>query len=216
MKKIEVLIVEDNLKYSSSLMKALALSPDILVAGLFHSAEELLGSSSIKSADVALLDIGLPGMDGIELIGILLSQGSAPEILMLTAFEDEERLFRALQAGASGYLAKSTPPLKIAEAIRDVNSGGTAISPALARRFLNHFTSMGCAAAVKDRRGLEADEVDLLTFVAKGLTNAEAGTVMGVGRRTVRTSLDRIYRKLGTRSRVEAVSIAVRAGLVKL
>jgi DNA-binding NarL/FixJ family response regulator len=214
--RTRVILVEDSRKYAALLSKRLEASGGIVLAAVFASAEELLDGLNGVRADVALIDIGLPGMDGIELTRRLRSLGCGFEIIMLTAFEDEERLFSALRAGASGYLTKQAPAEKVAEAIRSTLGGGTVISPALARRFCNHFASLGAPAEPnEDPWGLSARERDLLEIVAKGLTNTETGLALGLGRRTVRTILGHIYGKMGVSSRVEAVSAAIRAGLLK-
>ncbi|MBI5528912.1 MAG: response regulator transcription factor [Deltaproteobacteria bacterium] len=216
MDAVRLVIVEDSRKYAEVLAKALAKAAGIEVAGVFGTAEELLASLSRTDADVALLDIGLPGMDGIELVSRLRAERPEMELLMLTAFEDEERLFRALKAGASGYLTKRAPMPSIVQAVKDISGGGTVISPALARRFCNHFASLGTPAETTDRFGLTEQEKELLGFLARGLTNAEAGSVMNLPRRTVRTILSHIYKKMGTNSRVEAVTLGLRAGVVSV
>jgi DNA-binding NarL/FixJ family response regulator len=216
MDPVRVVIVEDSHKYAEVLAKALAKSAGIEVVGVFGTAEEILAGLSRVDADVALVDIGLPGMDGIELVSRLRAARPEMELLMLTAFEDEERLFRALKAGASGYLTKRSPMPAIVQAVMDVAGGGTVISPALARRFCNHFASLGTPPEKTDRWGLTEQETELLGFLARGITNAEAGSVMNLPRRTVRTILSHVYKKMGTNSRVEAVTLALRAGVVSV
>lgn len=216
MDRITVSIVEDNRKYAATLSRVLAAAPDLAVLGVSSSAEEFLRQPALGEADVAILDIGLPGMDGIELVRSLRRLHRGMELLMLTAFEDEERLFSALKAGASGYLTKQTPLQAVVQAVKDVAGGGTVISPALARRFCNHFASLGRPAAPADRWDLTPQEKELLTYLARGLTNSEAGTVMDLPRRTVRTILGHVYTKMGTNSRVEAVTFALRAGIISI
>lgn len=213
---ITIAIVEDNRKYAAVLGKALGAAPGISLSGVHGSAEAFLAAVDGVIPDVALLDIGLPGMDGIALVRALRRRHIDTEILMLTAFEDEERLFAALSAGAAGYLTKQTPIPAIVQAAKDIAAGGTVISPALARRFCNHFASLGMAADGADRWDLAPQERELLTYLARGLTNGEAGKVMDLPRRTVRTILGHVYRKMGTNSRVEAVTLALRAGVIAL
>lgn len=216
MEPVTVAIVEDNRKYAAILEKSLGALPGIALAGVHGSAEAFLAALGAATPDVALLDIGLPGIDGIALVRALRERRVDTELLMLTAFEDEERLFAALKAGAAGYLTKQTPIPAIAQAVKDVAAGGTVISPALARRFCNHFASLGTAAEETDRWELAPQERELLTYLARGLTNSEAGRVMELPRRTVRTILGHVYRKMGTNSRVEAVTLALRAGVITL
>jgi DNA-binding NarL/FixJ family response regulator len=211
---ISVIIVEDNLRYAAALAKGLDASEGIRVIGTFYTAEELLKAGPSAEADVAILDIGLPGMDGIALVKKLKYQRSGMELLMLTAFEDEEKLFSALKAGASGYLTKNAAAAAVALAVKELASGGTVISPALARRFCSYFESLGTLPARSDPWGLESDEKELLRFIARGLTNTELGDVLGMGRRSVRTRLGHIYAKMGVNSRVEAVAMAIKAGVI--
>jgi DNA-binding NarL/FixJ family response regulator len=182
-----------------------------------------------------LLDLELPGIGGVEVVKRLGPAHPEVEVLILTSFEDEERVYETIRAGASGYLVKGAEVARIVAAIQEVVAGGTVIEPRIARRFWNYFKSVepggglvppapsgappphdAAPAAPAAAFGLTDFERDLLQMIAKGLSNAEAGRVLDVERRTVRTHLGHIYAKMGVSSRVEAVVKALRAGVVTL
>lgn len=181
-------------------------------AGSAEEAESHLGSGDVE---VLLLDLELPGMDGLELLRRLPGPPRGPEVLILTTFADAEKVLEAMRRGAAGYLVKGVPGDDLLTALHEVAAGGTVIEPRLARRFWNLFE------ASKGRRdpdslGLSEDEVSVLNLVARGLTNPEVGHTLGTTRRRVKGHLESIYRKLEVSSRVEAVLKATAAGLVEL
>jgi DNA-binding NarL/FixJ family response regulator len=165
-----------------------------------------------------LLDLELPGIDGIEVTKRVKRRASEVEILILTSFDDEQKVYEAMQAGASGYLVKRVGPEKIRSGIKEVMEGGTVIEAVIAKRFWNYFNSVKAAppGGPRNEWGLSPLEMDVLRYVAKGLSNAEVGSVMTLERRTVRTHLSHIYRKMGVNSHVEAVVLALKAGFVEL
>jgi DNA-binding NarL/FixJ family response regulator len=137
--------------------------------------------------------------------------------LILTSFDDEQKVYEAMQAGASGYLVKRVGPEKIRAAIHEVMAGGTVLEAIIAKRFWNYFHSVQVQKAEPDNPwGLTPLEFDVLKYMAKGLSNAEVGSVMSLERRTVRTHLSHIYKKMGVNSHVEAVVLALKAGIVEL
>jgi DNA-binding NarL/FixJ family response regulator len=166
---------------------------------------------------VVLLDLELPGMNGIQVTSRLKPKHPEIEVLILTTFDDEQKVYEAIQAGASGYLVKRVSADKIVQGIVDVWNGGTVLEAQIARRFWNYFQSVQAQqTAPKDPWGLSELELDILRYVAKGLSNAEVGRVMNIERRTVRTHLSHIYKKMGVNTHVEAVVMAMRHGLVSV
>ncbi len=215
--KTRVFVVEDQPALQKSLLKALATFPEIEVVGASFQGEEGLEQMAKLEPDLVLLDLELPDIDGIEVTKRLKRRGLKTEVLILTSFDDEQKVYEAIQAGASGYLVKRVGPDKIRKGIHDVMEGGTVLEAIIAKRFWNYFQSIQAKpSAVSNPWNLSPVEFDVLRYVAKGLSNAEVGRVMTLERRTVRTHLGHIYRKMGVNSHVEAVVMALKAGIVEL
>ncbi|MFT3836654.1 MAG: response regulator transcription factor [Myxococcaceae bacterium] len=215
--KVRVFVVEDQPALQKNLLKALATFPEIEVVGAAMEGELGLEQMAKLDPDLVLLDLELPGIDGIEVTRRLKRRGSKTEVLILTSFDDEQKVYEAIQAGASGYLVKRVGPEKIRKGIQDVMEGGTVLEAIIAKRFWNYFQSIQAKpASAQNPWNLTPVEFDVLRYVAKGLSNAEVGRVMTLERRTVRTHLGHIYRKMGVNSHVEAVVMALKAGIVEL
>lgn len=211
---ISLFIVEDQAPVLKGLLKLLSTLDDVQVVGTALSGEAALEQLPASGARVALLDIELPGIDGLDLVSALRARRVECELLMLTSFFDEEKVFQAMRRGAAGYLLKGADARKLQQAIVDVDRGGTVIEPRLARTFWRFFK--GVEAPPRPPDDLTEDEIELLQLMAKGLSNAEAGSALGVPRRNVRTRLEKVYAKLGVRSHVEAVVEGLRRGVVQL
>ena len=189
----------------------------VKVIGTAMDGETGLVEAAKLKPNVVLLDLELPGMNGIQVTAKLKPRQPETEILILTTFDDEQKVYEAIQAGASGYLVKRVAGEKIVQGILDVWAGGTVLEAQLARRFWNYFQSVQAQNAPKQNPwGLNPTELDLLRYVAKGLSNAEVGRVMSMERRTIRTHLGHIYKKMGVNSHVEAVVMALKSGLFSL
>lgn len=217
LEKVRIFVVEDQPQLLKNLLKVLALFPELEVLGTSQEGEEGVEQMVKLLPDLVLLDLELPGIDGIEVTKRLKRRAPSIEVLILTSFDDEQKVYEAMQAGASGYLVKRVGPDKIRSGIHDVMAGGTVLEAIIARRFWNYFQSVQAKKAQPDNPwGLTPLEFDVLKFVAKGLSNAEVGRVMELERRTVRTHLSHIYRKMGVNSHVDAVVLALKAGIVEL
>jgi DNA-binding NarL/FixJ family response regulator len=215
---VRVFLVEDQPKLLKNLVKLLSAHPDeVEVVGTALDGESALAECARLTPDLVLLDLELPGIDGIEVTSRLKRSHPAIDVLILTSFDDETKVFEAIRAGASGYLVKRVGIDRILSSIREVRLGGVVLEPVIARRFWNSFQAAQAKPEAKvDPYGLTPAELEVLAFVAKGLSNAEVGRVMSIERRTVRTHLTHIYRKLGVNTHVEAVLKAMRAGLIEL
>lgn len=213
---VEVVVVEDDPRTLKNLVRLLGSYPDFRVVGSAMTGETALETIAAVTPQLVLLDLELPGIDGIEVSKRVKEAHPEIEILILTSFENEVKVYQAIQAGASGYLVKRVAPEKIREGILEVMNGGVVIEPRLAKRFWNYFQSVKSAEANQEPSILSEVERDVIQMIARGLTNQETGRVLDMERRTVRTHLSHIYRKLGTSSRSEAVVIALRKGLITL
>jgi DNA-binding NarL/FixJ family response regulator len=215
--RTRVFVVEDQPLLIKNLLKVLGTFDEFEVVGSAMEGEAAVEEIVRLSPHLVLLDLELPGIDGIEVTKQVKRRAGEVEILILTSFDDEQKVYEAMQAGASGYLVKRVGPEKIRAAIHEVMAGGTVLEPIIARRFWNYFHSVQAKKAKPDNPwNLTPTEFDVLRYVAKGLSNAEVGSVMNLERRTVRTHLGHIYKKMGVNSHVEAVVLALKAGIVEL
>jgi DNA-binding NarL/FixJ family response regulator len=175
----------------------------------YVSAEEALKGIPVNPPDVVLMDINLPGMDGIECVRQLHALVPKVRVIMLTVHENTENIYSALKAGATGYLLKRTAPAKLLEAIQDVVEGGAPMSSAIARKVVQSFQTAQAVAtappAMEPVEGLSAREQEVLDMLAKGFLYKEISDKLQIGLGTVKTYVRRIYEKLHVQSRTEAV-----------
>ncbi len=201
--KISIVIVEDNKGLRQQLVEIMKSSPDLDCLYAVHSAEEALARIPQHPPEIVVMDIKLPGMSGIDCLPLLKKAAPSVEILMLTIYEDAEDIFRALKAGASGYLLKSSPPGVIFDAIRDLRSGGTPLSVTIARKVVRYFQAAG--QMERETEKLSARERQVLDLMAEGLINKEIADKLDISLQTVKTHVKRIYVKMHARNRMEAV-----------
>ncbi len=199
---IAVTIVEDDARIRDSLRILIDGVEGFRCVGHHASAEEALTAVPNEKPDVVLMDINLPGMSGIECVGKLKAKMPHLQILMLTVYDDSDRIFEALRQGASGYIIKRTAPDKLMEAIRDAHDGGSPISPHIARKVVQYFHSRGPARHESD--GLTDRERQVLDQLVKGYLYKEIADALGIGVETVRRHLSNIYAKLHVHTRTEA------------
>jgi DNA-binding NarL/FixJ family response regulator len=211
---IRIYVVEDDTRQLRAMRKLLEGDPGVLMVGAASSGEQALREIAAAKPDLVLMDLELPGASGIETTRALRLRSAEPEILVLTSYDDEDHVFEAMRAGAGGYVVKGASAEKLLAAIREIDAGGTVIEPRLARRFWAYFK--GVQEPKKAAPEMTHMEREVLFAIAKGLSNAEVGRVVGLDRRTVRTHLGHIYSKLGVRSHVDAVIAALKLGLVEL
>jgi len=209
---IKVAIVEDHHKFRECLEFLVNNTPGYSCVGSFRSMEEALEKIKFNLPDVALVDIGLPGMSGVE--GVRILKERYPHLLMLmnTVYDDDERIFQAMCAGASGYLLKKTSPARLLESLNEAIAGGAPMSPEVARRVLNLFRQFH-----PPERGdyqLTPHELRLLKLLVEGHSYKTAAGKLGVSIKTISFHLQKIYAKLQVHSKSEAVAKALRNRLV--
>jgi DNA-binding NarL/FixJ family response regulator len=181
--------------------------------GTYRTMEEALGQIGQILPDVVLVDIGLPGMNGIDGIRVLKARWPAPVVVMLTVYNDDERIFDALCAGACGYLLKKTPPARLLEAIREATEGGAPMSPEIARKVVALFREVHPPEQVDYQ--LTAHETRLLKLLAEGNNYKSAASELGISINTVCFHIKQVYQKLHVHSKSEAVAKALRQRIIR-
>jgi len=208
---IKVVIIEDRREIREGLATLIQFTEGYSCVGRFYSMEEALQQMGTSPPDVALLDIGLPGMSGIEGIEILKERYPHLLILVLTVYDDDERIFRAMCTGASGYLLKKTPPARLLESISEAVAGGAPMSPEVARRVVLLFREFAPPKNVDHQ--LTAHETRLLKLLVEGYNFKNVAAKLGVSVNTISFHMRSIYEKLQVHSKTEAVAKALRDGI---
>ena len=205
---ISISIVDDERELRQSITTFVNGSPGFKCVSAYSSAEAALKGLPNDKPDVVLMDINLGGMNGIECVERLKIGVPEMQILMLTVYEDTDQIFKALAAGASGYLLKRSSPTKLLQAIREVHSGGSPMSSSIARKVVASFQKQKPAAnAAGERAGqLSPREQAVLDGLAKGWTYKQLASELDISIDTIRTYIRRIYEKLHVQSRTEAVA----------
>jgi len=201
---IAVSIVEDDRRVRESLCILINGADNIRCVSAHATGEEALELIPQKKPDVVLMDINLPGMSGIECVRKLKTQMPKLQVLMLTMYEDDEKVFQSLVAGASGYLVKRTSPADVLKAIEEVQSGASPMSGKIARTVVEYFQKLQ-GAAPQEGEYLSKREEEILNLLAKGFRYKEIADALSIGYETVRSHLKNIYDKLHVHSRTEAV-----------
>jgi len=199
---ISICIVEDNRGTRESLAELCNETPNLRCAGVFPTGEIAAREIPKCKPDVALVDINLPGMSGIECVAKLKAQLPSLQILMLTTYAETDLIFNSLRAGASGYLLKNRPAQELISAIEEVHSGGAPMTMQIARKLVDHFHQAPQPAS--DLEKLTKREQEILALLSKGALYKEISDTLGIGVTTVRTHLKHIYEKLHVQSRTEA------------
>ena len=200
---IRIAVVEDDKTVREGLQMLLNGSPGFTCVAAYSSGEDALSGISEIIPDVVLMDINLPGINGIECILKLKEQDLPMLFIMLTVFEDPDAIFQSLSAGACGYLLKHTPPAKLLEAIQDVHRGGSPMSGEIARKVVQSFQQPATKSSTS--LSLTKREEEILGFLAQGYFYKEIAASLSISVETVRTHIRNIYEKLQVRTRTEAI-----------
>jgi DNA-binding NarL/FixJ family response regulator len=200
---ITVSIVEDNDQLRGTLARVINRAEGFRCLSQYPDAEAAVEALPRDRPDVVLMDINLPGMNGVECVRRLKLLASDSLVIMLTVYEDTENIFNALAAGASGYLLKRTPRAELLDAIREVHRGGSPMTTHIARKVVQSFQQTG---ASQPTESLSPREQEVLDCLSKGFLYKEIADKLGIGYETVHTYIRRIYEKLQVRTRTEAVA----------
>jgi DNA-binding NarL/FixJ family response regulator len=200
---IAVSIVEDNDGMRESFAALLNHSPNLRCVSAYANGEDAVLGMPDDKPDVALVDVHLPGMNGIECVAKLKTALPKLQVLMLTRYEQSDLIFNSIRAGASGYLLKNTPQSELIQAIEQVHAGGAPMTMQIARKVVDHFRQIQKPAS--DVEKLTQREQEILELLSKGCYYKEIGESLGISLNTVRTHLQHIYEKLHVQSRTEAV-----------
>ncbi len=206
-------IIEDEPDVRDGLAVLIGDSEGFQCAAVWASMEEALDDLDTAAPHVVLADIGLPGMSGIEGTRRLRTLRPEMPVLVLTIYNDDDRIFAAMCAGACGYLLKNTPPAKLLESLREVAAGGAVMSPSIARRVVDLFQQF--RPADHTLYGLSPQEMRLLKLLGEGHHYKTAAAQLGISVHTVNFHLKSIYEKLQVHSKSEAVAKAIREGLIR-
>ncbi|WP_042393732.1 response regulator [Streptacidiphilus carbonis] len=212
---IRVLLADDQPLVRAGLTMVIADLPDLAVAGEAGTGAEAVRLVRELSPDIVVMDIRMPGMDGIEATRAITATVTAPRVLILTTFDDDDNVYAALRAGASGFLVKDMALLDIIAAIRVVAAGDALIAPSVTRRLIAEFADR--PEPPQQRRqieGITERESEVLTLVGRGLSNSEIAAQLFIGPATAKTHVSRLLTKLDARDRIQLVIAAYEAGLV--
>ena len=213
---IKTLVADDQALVRGGFRMILDAQPDIEVIGEASDGRQAVTSTLELHPDVVLMDVRMPELDGIQATAELTRSGSPARVLILTTFDLDEYVWKAMKAGASGFLLKDVDPLDLAAGVRAVARGDALLAPTVTRRFIERFVTLptpssGPPALVAE---LSDRELDVLQLIARGLSNAEIGDELYLAQPTVKTHVTRMLAKLGLRDRVQAVVFAYESGLV--
>ncbi|MET7465724.1 response regulator transcription factor [Nonomuraea sp. NPDC005501] len=213
---IRVLIVDDEALVRSGLRMILEAAGDMVVVGEARDGDEAVSAAARLKPHVVLMDVRMPGTDGLTAAARLMDTPEAPKLVMLTTFDLDEYVHEALRVGAVGFLLKDTPPRELAAAVRTVAAGHAMLSPTVTKRVISSFAGRGPSRAEIARgrlASLTAREEDVVRAVARGLSNAEIGRELKLTEATVKAHVSRVLAKLGLANRVQAAILVHDADL---
>ncbi len=213
-----VLIVDDEPLVRTGLRMILSAAEDLNVVAEAQDGVDAVTAVLAHRPDIVMMDVRMPRLDGLAATRQVLALAPAPKVIVLTTFDLDDYVFRALEAGASGFLLKDTPPRDLVRAVQVVASGEAMLSPSVTRRLIGHFAGVGASSrqrAARERlRALTARESEVLLAVASGQSNADVGRELFMSEATVKTHVSRVLTKVGATNRVQAAILAHDAGLL--
>lgn len=213
MASIRILIVDDHPMVRRGLRSLLSAYPDLQIVGEANDGAAALQAAALEQPDLVLLDIMIPGLDGVEVAQQLHSLNPNTKVIILTAYENQEYIIRALRAGAYAYLLKNSSDENLVESIRAVHRGEHLLSPELIDQVLRQFQVLA-KTATRVESGLSEEELTVLQLIARGATNEEIAQQMFWSERTVKRKVEEITAKLEARNRAQAVAEGIKRGLI--
>jgi DNA-binding NarL/FixJ family response regulator len=208
---IRILIADDHPVVRDGLAAILSTQPDFVVVGAAADGEDALRQAAAQLPDVLLLDLEMPRVDGVETLQRLRERGLNVRAIVFTAYDTDERILNAVQAGAQGYLLKGAPREELFNAVRVVHAGGSLLHPLVANRLLQRLSEPNASA---EPDGLSPRELEVLRLLVRGLQNKEIAAALVISERTAKFHVSSILAKLGAGNRTEAVTLALQRGLV--
>jgi DNA-binding NarL/FixJ family response regulator len=214
--KIKILIADDHAVVREGTRQILEQEPDFEVVAEASDGEEAVKLTDSCHPDVAIIDIAMPKMDGIEATRQIKKNYPSVSVLILSAYDDDQFVFGLLEAGAAGYLLKSVRGKELVEAVRQVHAGESVLHPAIARKVLNRFAAAGTTKERKPLETLSQREMEVLKLASRGMSNQDIANELYLSLRTVQAHLGHIFNKLQVGSRTEAVVHALKEGWITL
>lgn len=205
---IRIAVADDHPVVREGLVAMLRTEPDFHIVGEAGTGPEALALASAARPDVLLLDLEMPGMDGVGVLRALAAAESDARVIVFTVFDTDDRIIAAVEAGAAGYLLKGAPRAEVFAAVRTVAAGGSLLAPVAAQAVMRRVRGGGPALTLRER--------EVLDQLARGLGNKRIAATLGIAERTVKFHLGSIFAKLGARNRTDAVARAAEAGLIAL
>ncbi|SEK62774.1 response regulator [Nonomuraea pusilla] len=212
---IRVTVADDQAVVRAGIAAVLDVEPDLSVVGQAADGDAAVALAVSLRPDVALMDVRMPGMDGLRATAEIVARAPGTRVVVLTTFGLDEYLFAALRAGASGFLLKDAEPERVADAVRVAAAGDALLDPGVTRRLIDRFAAEPEPRDARVLATLTPRETEVLRQVARGLTNAEIGDALGISRATVKDHVAVVLGKLGVRDRLQATIAAYETGLVR-
>ena len=209
---IRILVADDHPVVRDGLIAILSTQPDFIIVGQAATGTDVIRQVASLAPDVVLLDLEMPEMNGVQVLRQLRAEYPLAHALIFTAFDTDELIVQAVQAGAQGYLLKGAPRDEIFRAIRLISAGGSLLGPVVASKLIHHVQSQ----ELLETQRLTGREMQVLHLLAQGKSNKEIAAALSITQRTVKFHVSSIMGKLGANNRTEAVTVAAQHGLIKL